>query len=156
MSNTDIAAAADTFAAAKIAYTAQLAALAAKRNALPQQPVTDADWANLITGFYDPMTSASNALRALIANFTVGISNLTDAAVTTLDQNPLEDYAAAYAVLANVLIFCPDKASALAIVELLYADLKADIAAYYDALPDGPTPSLLVNSMNSLQAVLAA
>lgn len=63
----DLKAAADTFAAAKIAYTAQLAALAAKRNAMPQQAVTDADWANLITGFYDPMTVASNALRALIA-----------------------------------------------------------------------------------------
>jgi hypothetical protein len=90
------------------------------------------------------------------AAFTIGIANLTDAAVAALDLNPAKDYAAAYAVMANLLIYSPDKATALSIVDKIYTDLKLDMSAYYDQLPDGPVPVLAVNSMNAFDAVLAS
>jgi hypothetical protein len=155
-----LTAAVAAFVPAKIAATAQMVAMRDK--AAAGQPITLADVAALIT-LFNAVTEPSNALRAAATNVaagsaavTVGMTNLTDAAVAALDVAPVKDYAAAYAVLANVLIFCPDKSTALGVVDALYADLKIDIGAYYDAIPDGPVPALIVNSMNALDAVLTA
>lgn len=54
------------FTTAKKAYTQVLTALVDKVNA--KQPVTNADWTDLVVNLYDPMTKASDALRYKINN----------------------------------------------------------------------------------------
>lgn len=59
---------------AKIAYTTRLSQLATKKNA--GLPVSNADWADLIVNFYDPLTAATNDLG-------VKIDALADTVVAT-------------------------------------------------------------------------
>lgn len=121
-----------TFATAKKAYTARLAVLVGKINA--GQAVSDADWADLVSNVYDPVTAASNDVRTRLAALFVSLSGANELIDTTLPAK-MFNYSMAYTQIANYLCFLPDKATALGIVDLIAADLKLDTAAYYDAVP---------------------
>jgi hypothetical protein len=159
-----LTAAVAAFVPAKIAATGQMVAMRDK--AAAGQPITLADVAALIT-LFNAVTEPSNVLRAAAAKVaadsaavTIGIANMTDAQVTTLDENPVQYFCAGYLCVVNSLLRY-DQSQALGIVPLIAADLTQDINdAWADfaagVTPDPPRPAVIYDSTNALNAVIAA
>lgn len=158
----DILAAANTFAAAKIAYTAELTALVTKINAA--QPITSADWTDLVVNKYDPVTAASNALRALLASLSIGIQNISDTAFQTVQQNPGKYALAGYLAQLNAHLMTGDPTTAKAMALAAYQDELTDIDNAFStaadaapsvvfSLPDDQLMSILQTSFGPFDVV---
>lgn len=151
----DLLAAEATFAAAKKAYTAKLAGIAAKYNA--GQPILAADWNALTSGAYNPLTDASNAFRALATTLEAGLlidmaAARIDAPATSIDQ--VQQFTANYFTMASALLLCPDAATAADLADKICAGVKKGVADCYAAAPD--TLTVLDNSpINAFAALVA-
>jgi hypothetical protein len=139
--------------------------VAMRDKAAAGQPITLADVAALIT-LFNAVTEPSNALRAATvkvaadsAALTVGIANLTDTQFATLEANPVQYFCAGYLCVVNSLLRY-DQSQALGIVPLIAVDLAQDINdAWADfaagGTPTVPQPSVIYDSTNALNAVIA-
>lgn len=111
--NTAVAA----FANAKIAYTTRMTKLATDFNA--GKPVTSADLNDLIISFYNPMTLASNALRAQIAN------------LKKTAQTETQLFDTIFATFLNMLCGLQSHDQALDVITKLAADLENECATWF-------------------------
>lgn len=116
------------FASAKVAYTTRLTQLVVKYNA--KQPITVQDMTDLVVNFYDPMTVASNALRAEI--------DVVDARKDQLSATGFETsiYDLMYGTHLNIFCGLPSKAAALECIEKMAADYRAEVTSWFDSQVD--------------------
>jgi hypothetical protein len=123
---TGIDEAAAKFAAAKVAYTARVGALATKYNS--GQRINAADLTDLIVNFYDPMTIASNELRGLLNGIIAEATRFAGAP----DSNDVKAYDCWFGLVVNILCGLPNKAAALEVIDKIRADLTAEATSWFD------------------------
>ena len=105
------------FAARKIAYTGRLQKLVQDFNS--GKAVTAADLNDLIATFYNPMTLASNDLRAEIAKVLAGVPNEVD------------QFTAFFGSLLNLLCGLTNQDQALDVITKLAANLENETATWF-------------------------
>ncbi len=148
---------------AKKALTASLTQLVVDFNAAPNDATKSALVAKL-QGFvtiYDQLTLATNDLRARVTALQIGWLNVSDADMHTIALGYPSFWGTAISIISNICWLIDTKETALAMLDNLHADLRANVEAIFDSAtePD-PTKSIVVplqtTSVTELKAAISA